>query len=133
MDKGKDWRWLKEHMPRVVAQLAEYREAGEGAPIDECWHRGVVLGQPGWLYAVEGSIAIGTPFGLEHTRAARDAMARRALESSGVLVQVAPLPDGRARPEKLNAQQRSARGIVAGNVSSQLEAEQRAAGAANGA
>lgn len=65
MDKGtvNRWNWLPAMMPGVQKLLAEKR-ATMGAPhVSECWRRGVVLGEPGWFYAREGAIAIGTPWG----------------------------------------------------------------------
>lgn len=64
MDKGKgskSWGWLPEHMPGVAKLLAERRrEPGGAEHIKECWARGVVAGEPGWFFAREGVLAVGT-------------------------------------------------------------------------
>lgn len=61
MDKKQSFDWLPAQMPRVAA-LAKTRRAAVGdAHFNECWRRGVVLGEPGWFFAREGGIAIGTP------------------------------------------------------------------------
>jgi hypothetical protein len=57
-----DWSWMERLMPRVVAMLREHRRAGRGAHLDQCWKRGVLMREPGWLYAREGAVAVGTPF-----------------------------------------------------------------------
>lgn len=65
MDKGtaNRWSWLPAMMPGVQKLLAEKR-ATMGAPhVAECWRRGVVLQEPGWFYAREGPIAVGTSWG----------------------------------------------------------------------
>ena len=67
MDKGKssNWSWLPAVMPGV-AKLMRARRAEHGdAHVNTCWHRGVVMGEPGWFYAWEGSLSVGTPFDLE--------------------------------------------------------------------
>lgn len=130
MDR-RNWEWMASHMPGVVAQLREYREAGEGAHLDECWRKGVVGGAPGWFFAVEGPISLGTPF--EAAPTARDAMVSRARAQGGACLVLAPLPAGRVLPGRQNAQQRSARAIVAGNLSEQMEAAERAGRSAHGA
>lgn len=62
MDGGKkSWAWMQEHMPRTVGLLREKRAAGQGALIDECWKRGVVMGESGWFWATEGAVSIGVP------------------------------------------------------------------------
>jgi hypothetical protein len=63
MDRSKkDWSWVKEHMPELVRELAEWRADGMGAHIDLCWRHGVLLGEPDWFYAREGPLSLGTPF-----------------------------------------------------------------------
>lgn len=59
--KGKrDWSWLPAQMPGVARQLADKRaELGE-AWVNECWKRGVVKGEPGWFFAAEGPLMVGT-------------------------------------------------------------------------
>ena len=58
----KNWAWMSEFMPRIVTMLGERRAKGEGVYIDECWKHGVRLQEPGWFYAREGGITVGTPF-----------------------------------------------------------------------
>jgi hypothetical protein len=90
----RDWSWMPAHMPKTVALLREYRELGEGAHLDECWLRGVLQGQPGWFYAVEGPLSVGTPFVARPQVSMLPEMERRAFELHGVLLQLAPLPGG---------------------------------------
>lgn len=64
MDKGKEgnrWGWLPAFMPGVAAQVAEKRRLYGAAHVNECWRRGVEERQPGWFFAREGAIAVGTP------------------------------------------------------------------------
>lgn len=65
MDKGSNnnrWSWLPSMMPGVSKLMAEKRAQYGAEHVKQCWHRSVVLGEPGWLYAREGPISIGTPF-----------------------------------------------------------------------
>jgi hypothetical protein len=59
MDSKSNWSWLPAMMPGVARLMADKRKALGNAHVNECWRRGVVLGEPGWLFAWEGSIAIG--------------------------------------------------------------------------
>ena len=63
MDKGWKQRfdWLPAQMPRVAALMKSQRQKHGDAHVNECWRRGVVLGEPGWFFAVEGSLAVGVP------------------------------------------------------------------------
>lgn len=62
MDRAKkSWDWIHEHMPGVVALIKKKRAEGLDAHVNECWRRGVVLGEPGWLFASEGAVSIGVP------------------------------------------------------------------------
>ncbi len=67
MDKAKAvanrWAWLPTMMPGVQRLLAEHRLKLGHAHVQECWRRGVLLGEPGWFYAREGALAVGTPWG----------------------------------------------------------------------
>lgn len=56
------WSWLPAMMPRVAGLMAERRRQWGAAHVAECWRRGVVQGEPGWFFAREGPIAVGTPF-----------------------------------------------------------------------
>jgi hypothetical protein len=63
MDKqqAKDWKWLPAQMPGVVALMqAKRRELGD-AHCNLCWTRGVVEQVPGWFFAREGALWVGTP------------------------------------------------------------------------
>ena len=60
MDGKNRWAWLPAMMPGVARLMAEKREALGDAHVNECWRRGVVQGEPGWLFAWEGPISIGT-------------------------------------------------------------------------
>jgi hypothetical protein len=60
--KANDWGWLPSQMPTVARLIREKRrELGE-AHINMCWRRGVVEQQPGWFFAREGALAVGTPW-----------------------------------------------------------------------
>jgi hypothetical protein len=62
MDRSKlDWSWMTQHMPKVVAMLQEKRAAGLGKHLNLCWRMGVVQRQPGWFFAAEGAVTLGTP------------------------------------------------------------------------
>jgi len=56
------WAWLPGMMPGVAKLMKEKRAQFGAEHVALCWHRSVVLGEPGWLYAREGPISIGTPF-----------------------------------------------------------------------
>lgn len=59
--KGKGrWFWVREAMPGVARLMAERREKYGAAWVEECWKRGM-RGEPGWLFAREGAVSIGTP------------------------------------------------------------------------
>lgn len=62
IEMAKRWDFMREHMPKVVSMLQERRAKGEGAHLDECWKRGVGRQEPGWFYAREGGVTVGTPF-----------------------------------------------------------------------
>jgi len=63
MDRAKrDWSWLPQHMPGV-AKLIAAKKAELGAEwVNTCWRRGVVEQQPGWFFASEGGLSVGTPW-----------------------------------------------------------------------
>ena len=56
------WAWLPAMMPGVARQMREQRQALGDAHVAECWHRGVVLREPGWFFAREGALAVGAPW-----------------------------------------------------------------------
>jgi hypothetical protein len=63
MDKKESrWGWLPSHMPGVQALLKERRRAQGDAHVNDCWRRGVVQREPGWFFAREGALAVGTPW-----------------------------------------------------------------------
>lgn len=95
MDKvdKRDWSWIKQFMPGVVALLAEYREFGEGLHLDECWRRGVLLCQPGWFFAREGPIALGTPFDRQASPV-QCTWGEVDWRRAGLVLMLAPLPNG---------------------------------------
>ncbi len=57
--EGKRWDWLPQHMPGVAALMREKRRTLGDAHVNECWRRGVVLGEPGWFFAREGVLCVG--------------------------------------------------------------------------
>ena len=63
MDSAKNrWAWLPAAMPGVARQMAEKRVKLGAAHVAECWRRGVIERQPGWFFAREGALAVGTPW-----------------------------------------------------------------------
>lgn len=65
MDKkeGKaDWSWLPARMPGVARQIAEKRRVHGDAHVNTCWRLGVVERKPGFFFAREGALAVGTPW-----------------------------------------------------------------------
>lgn len=56
----RDWSWLPAQMPGVARQLADKRAEAGAAWVNECWLRGVVRGEPGWFFAAEGALMVGT-------------------------------------------------------------------------
>lgn len=61
-DQGKNWSWLPAQMPGVARLIREKRTAMGDAHVNLCWRRGVVEMQPGWFFAREGALAVGTPW-----------------------------------------------------------------------
>lgn len=60
--KPNRWAWMPEHMPGVMAKVAEMRKTYGAEWLATCWKNGVVLAQPGWFWACEGALAVGVPF-----------------------------------------------------------------------
>jgi len=58
----KDWSWLPTAMPGVARLVAEKRRIYGDAHVNECWQRSVVQLRPGWLFAREGALTVGTPW-----------------------------------------------------------------------
>ena len=53
---------MRQDMPRVADLVAQRRQELGAEHVNLCWRRGVLEQQPGWFYAREGAIAVGTPF-----------------------------------------------------------------------
>jgi len=49
-------------MPGVAAMMARRRAEVGPAHVALCWRRGVVEQKPGWFFAQEGALAVGTPW-----------------------------------------------------------------------
>lgn len=66
MDKKKgeqsSWAWLPLAMPGVARLMADKRRQLGDGHVAECWKQGVVQRQPGWFFAREGALAVGTPW-----------------------------------------------------------------------
>ena len=69
MDKIKDsaarqrrFDWLPVEMPGVARLVREKRALLGDAHVNECWRRGVICMEPGWFFAREGPLAVGTPW-----------------------------------------------------------------------
>jgi hypothetical protein len=48
-------------MPGLGALIQEKRETYGANWVAECWRRGVLMGEPGWFFARQGSVSVGTP------------------------------------------------------------------------
>ncbi|MEY2892668.1 MAG: hypothetical protein RJA98_2576 [Pseudomonadota bacterium] len=57
--KGK-FDWLPTQMPGVARLIKEARTTHGDAWVNECWKRGVIDREPGWFYAGEGALMVGT-------------------------------------------------------------------------
>lgn len=55
------WDWLPAAMPGLAALMAEKRKTMGAAHVAECWKRGVINREPGWLFAREAALSVGTP------------------------------------------------------------------------
>jgi hypothetical protein len=65
MDKKtetKSWGWLPQQMPGLAKLMAEKRVQLGADHVKLCWRRGVVEQQPGWFFASEGALSVGTPW-----------------------------------------------------------------------
>lgn len=58
-EKGR-WDWLPARMPGVVKLMADKRAEMGADWVNECWKRGVLEGLPGWFWASEGALSVGT-------------------------------------------------------------------------
>lgn len=57
----KDWSWLPKAIPAVSKLIAEKKSKHGAKWVGECWRRGVVQGEPGYFWAAEGVLCVGTP------------------------------------------------------------------------
>lgn len=64
MDKKANYSWMPALMPKVTAMVAERRTKFGAAHVAECFRRGMG-GEPGWFFAREGAIAVGTPWSID--------------------------------------------------------------------
>lgn len=56
------WSWLPAAMPGVARLIKEKRQQLGDEHVSLCWQRGVIERQPGWFFAREGALAVGTPW-----------------------------------------------------------------------
>jgi hypothetical protein len=87
MDREKekaDWSWLPQRMPGVARLIAEKRKQLGAEWVNTCWRRGVVEREPGWFYAAEGALAVGTPWPDDQVIA--DLLAARITATQALLV-----------------------------------------------
>lgn len=54
--------WLPIEMPGVARLVKEKRAQHGDQHVNECWRRGVLNREPGWFFAREGALAVGTPW-----------------------------------------------------------------------
>lgn len=60
-ERTQRWDWLPAFMPAVQARIAEARQRYGAAHVADCWAKGVIQGLPGYLFAREGVLSVGTP------------------------------------------------------------------------
>lgn len=58
------YSWVRTAMPRVAQLVGDKRREYGPGHVAECWRRGMA-GEPGWFFAREGAVAIGTPWTAE--------------------------------------------------------------------
>lgn len=95
MDKAKSqggWSWLPEKMPGVAKLMAERRQQFGAEHVNQCWRMGVVELQPGWFFAREGALAIGTPW--DHPEVANFAAKRVTSTQALVVIKDPEVRDG---------------------------------------
>lgn len=56
----RDWSWLPKQMPKVSQLIVDRRKEVGAEHLATCWAKGMA-GEPGWFFAKEGPLAIGTP------------------------------------------------------------------------
>jgi hypothetical protein len=81
------WSWLPAMMPGVSALMADKRRQYGAPHVALCWKKGVIERQPGWFFAREGAIAVGTPF---EDAALVEMSAARWTESQAFLAMASP-------------------------------------------
>jgi len=59
-NEKRDWTWLPKQMPRVAQLISARRNEVGAVHLALCWAKGM-SGEPGWFFAKEGPLAIGTP------------------------------------------------------------------------
>lgn len=52
--------WMPEAMPKVAAEVAKRRATWGAAFVNDCIRRGMA-GEPGYFFAIEGPLMVGTP------------------------------------------------------------------------
>jgi len=57
----RDWSWVPKLMPQVARLMKAKRLEYGDAHVNECWARGIA-GEPGYFFAWEGPVSIGTPW-----------------------------------------------------------------------
>lgn len=60
-NEGRRWDWLPAAMPGVTRLMVEKRAKHGAAHVAECWRRSMA-GEPGWFFAREGPLSVGTPW-----------------------------------------------------------------------
>ena len=58
--KKSKFYWLPDAMPKVAAEIAIKRKELGIEHVNECLMRGM-RGEPGWFFAIEGPMMVGTP------------------------------------------------------------------------
>jgi hypothetical protein len=61
-NRVKRFDWLPSQMPGVARLVREKRAEFGDEHVNRCWRRGVLEGQPGWFFAREATLAVGTPW-----------------------------------------------------------------------
>jgi hypothetical protein len=59
--KESPFAWMTTAMPGVAANIADKRRTWGDAHVTQCLRRGL-KGEPGWFFAREGVVAVGTPW-----------------------------------------------------------------------
>jgi hypothetical protein len=83
--------WLPEQMPMLQKLINDHRAKHGPEWLTECWKRGVVAQEPGWFFASEGALSVGTPWAGDPTIAA---LILAKLSPSQVVVVLRPKEGG---------------------------------------